>query len=132
MTTLNYDLIGDIHGHAEVLRRLLHEMEYCDDDGAFRHPDRKVIFVGDFVDRGPKQREVLHLARSMCEQTSMPSGEPRPPKSRHARQMPFLAHPTQFERVTLAFGASPLTLPQSPPARCPRPGNRLNQRPMHP
>jgi hypothetical protein len=53
----NYDVIGDIHGHAEVLCRLLREMGYRDDDGVFLHPDRQVIFVGDFVDCGPKQRE---------------------------------------------------------------------------
>jgi hypothetical protein len=62
-----YDLIGDIHGHAEVLRRLLRRMDYRYDDGAFRHPDRRVIFVGDFVDRGPEQLEVLHIAKSMCD-----------------------------------------------------------------
>jgi hypothetical protein len=67
MITGSYDLIGDIHGHAEVLRRLLREMDYREDDGVFRHPDRQVIFVGDFVDRGPEQREVLHIARSMCD-----------------------------------------------------------------
>ncbi|MGE9010681.1 metallophosphoesterase [Leptospira interrogans] len=62
-----YDVIGDIHGHAEVLRRLLRKMEYRDDGGMFGHPDRRVIFVGDFVDRGPEQREVLHIAKGMCE-----------------------------------------------------------------
>ncbi len=63
----NYDLIGDIHGHAEVLSSLLRKMDYRDDDGVFRHADRRVIFVGDFVDRGPEQREVLHIAKSMCD-----------------------------------------------------------------
>jgi hypothetical protein len=67
MITGKYDLIGDIHGHAEVLRRLLRKMDYRDDDGVFRHPDRRVIFVGDFVDRGPEQREVFHIAKSMCD-----------------------------------------------------------------
>lgn len=54
-----YDLIGDIHGDAEVLRRLLRKMQYLEVDGVFWHPDRRVIFVGDFVDRGPDQLEVL-------------------------------------------------------------------------
>ena len=67
MTKEKYDLIGDVHGHADVLRRLLLEMDYREVDGAFRHADRRVIFVGDFVDRGPEQREVLRIARNMCE-----------------------------------------------------------------
>src|ERR1700722_19744994 len=62
-----YDLIGDIHGHAKVLRRLLSRMGYRDDGGVFRHPDRRVIFVGDFVDRGPEQRDVLYIAKTMCD-----------------------------------------------------------------
>lgn len=67
MTIGNYDVIGDIHGHAEVLRRLLQAMGYREDDGVFRHPDRRAIFVGDFIDRGPEQREVLHIAKRMCD-----------------------------------------------------------------
>jgi hypothetical protein len=62
-----YDVIGDIHGYADALRRLLIKLDYSEVDGAFRHESRKVIFVGDFVDRGPEQREVLRIARAMCE-----------------------------------------------------------------
>jgi hypothetical protein len=62
-----YDIIGDIHGHADALRRLLTKLGYSDAKGVFRRPGRKVIFVGDFVDRGPEQREVLRIARTMCE-----------------------------------------------------------------
>jgi Calcineurin-like phosphoesterase len=53
-----YDVIGDIHGHADALRRLLAKMGYAELDGAFRHETSKVIFVGDFVDRGPAQRDI--------------------------------------------------------------------------
>jgi hypothetical protein len=67
MTKHKYDLIGDIHGHAEALIRLLQLMDYRCADGVFRHGDRQVIFVGDFVDRGPAQREVLRIAKSMCD-----------------------------------------------------------------
>jgi diadenosine tetraphosphatase ApaH/serine/threonine PP2A family protein phosphatase len=62
-----YDVIGDIHGHADALRRLLTKLEYSEVDGVFCHATRKVIFVGDFVDRGPEQREVLRIARAMCD-----------------------------------------------------------------
>ena len=52
-----YDLIGDIHGYATPLKQLLTKMGYKEQaDGpeqpdVWQHPDRKVIFLGDFVDR---------------------------------------------------------------------------------
>ena len=66
MTIQGYDLVGDIHGHADALRRLLHKLDYVEVEGVFRHPQREMIFVGDFIDRGPQQREVLRIARAMC------------------------------------------------------------------
>ncbi len=62
-----YDLIGDIHGHAAELRQLLGVMGYRETAGVYRHPDRKVIFLGDFIDRGPDIPGVLAIARSMVE-----------------------------------------------------------------
>src|SRR5271155_4517633 len=67
MTVQGYDLVGDIHGHADPLHRLLEKLDYAEVEGVFRHPQRRMIFVGDFIDRGPQQREVLRIARSMCE-----------------------------------------------------------------
>jgi len=64
-----YDLIGDIHGHADELRALLHHLGYRPDTaGIPRHPaGRQVIFLGDYIDRGPKIRETLQLVRGMVE-----------------------------------------------------------------
>jgi hypothetical protein len=62
-----YDIVGDIHGHAEPLRRLLANLGYAENDGVYRHVDRTMLFVGDFIDRGPEQREVLRIARGMCD-----------------------------------------------------------------
>lgn len=62
-----YDVIGDIHGHATPLKRLLAKMDYVDSDGIWKHPERKVIFLGDFIDRGPEQVESVRIARSMVE-----------------------------------------------------------------
>jgi len=62
----NYNIVGEIHGHAEAPRRLLHKMDYRDDDGIFRHGSRRLIFVGDLIDRVPQQREVLQTAKGMC------------------------------------------------------------------
>jgi hypothetical protein len=63
---LNYDIIGDIHGHADALERLLRKLGYTRRFGVYSHPEkRQVVFVGDFIDRGPKIRETLHLVRDM-------------------------------------------------------------------
>ncbi len=60
-----YDLIGDIHGCAKTLERLLSTLGYRLQAGVWRHPQRMVIFLGDLVDRGPRIRETLHLVRDM-------------------------------------------------------------------
>lgn len=61
------DLIGDIHGHAAKLVALLAGMGYAETDGVWRHPTRKAVFLGDFVDRGPDQVGVYRIARAMIE-----------------------------------------------------------------
>ena len=63
-----YDLIGDIHGHADELVSLLEKLGYTKRQGVYRRPDRKVIFLGDFIDRGPKIREVLETVKPMVEE----------------------------------------------------------------
>ena len=62
-----YDLIGDIHGHADALVKLLHELGYDNHTGVYRHPKRQAVFLGDFIDRGPKIRETLEIVRPMIE-----------------------------------------------------------------
>ena len=60
------DIIGDVHGCYDELRDLLLALGYTVDESADRwhvaHPgNRKVVFVGDLVDRGPKTPSVLKL-----------------------------------------------------------------------
>jgi hypothetical protein len=62
-----YDLIGDIHGHATPLKTLLQLMDYYPENGVWQHPDRKVIFVGDYIDRGPQIRETLQIVKAMVD-----------------------------------------------------------------
>ena len=62
-----YDLIGDIHGCSRTLEALLHQLEYQCVNGAYRHSERQVIFLGDFIDRGPGQREVVEIVRAMIQ-----------------------------------------------------------------
>lgn len=64
---VNYDLIGDIHGHSEPLHELLDKLGYRRDDGVYSHPERQVIFLGDFIDRGADQRGVIDIVRPMID-----------------------------------------------------------------
>ena len=60
-----YDLIGDVHGCAITLERLLQKLGYKKQQGVYQHAKRRVIFVGDIIDRGPRIREALLLVHSM-------------------------------------------------------------------
>ena len=62
-----YDLIGDIHGHHATLVRLLIQLGYTQQDAVWQHPSRKVIFVGDYIDRGPQIKETLDLVKGMTD-----------------------------------------------------------------
>ena len=68
-----FDIIGDIHGCFDELVQLLKELGYeistrSDGETVVQPPQgRKAVFVGDFVDRGPKVAEVLRLVMGMQE-----------------------------------------------------------------
>jgi hypothetical protein len=65
---MNYDIIGDIHGQIEKLEALLKKLGYRIKDGAYRNPAGRVaVFLGDLVDRGPGQVEVINIVRNMIE-----------------------------------------------------------------
>jgi predicted kinase len=57
------DVIGDVHGLYDDLLELLSKLGYIVEQGsAPSHPDgRKLLFLGDFVDRGQQSLEVLEL-----------------------------------------------------------------------
>lgn len=63
----NVDFIGDIHGHADKLEALLLKLDYKRFKKGFKHDFRKVIFVGDYIDRGPNNPRVIELVRSMVD-----------------------------------------------------------------
>ncbi len=66
-----FDIVGDIHGCRAELEALLGELGYAierDDEGraiGARHPERRAVFVGDLVDRGPDTPGVLRLVMGM-------------------------------------------------------------------
>lgn len=113
-----YDLIGDVHGCARSLRALLERLGYARADGVYRHPARRAVFVGDFIDRGPHQREVLDIVRPMVdadtalavmgnhEYNAIAYYTPKPEGDGHLR--PRSAKNTRQHRVFLdAFGDRP-------------------------
>ena len=63
-----FDIIGDVHGcHGELIS-LLDRLGYDTTSDPIHHPDgRRVIFLGDLVDRGPGVAEVLDVAMSMVD-----------------------------------------------------------------
>ena len=55
--------IGDIHGRLDLMSQLLEQIT----KDAARHPgdlERKLVFLGDYVDRGPESRGVVEVLRS--------------------------------------------------------------------
>lgn len=63
-----YDIIGDIHGEFEKLAALLALLGYEESGGVHSHPTgRRAVFVGDLIDRGPRQLDVLRTVRAMID-----------------------------------------------------------------
>lgn len=57
------DIVGDIHGELQPLLQLLRHLGY---DARGNHPQgRTLVFVGDFVDRGPDSPGVIGLVRQL-------------------------------------------------------------------
>lgn len=60
------DIIGDIHGEYDALERLLHHLGYT---SMGTHPQgRKIVFIGDFCDRGPSSVSVIELVQHLMAQ----------------------------------------------------------------
>jgi hypothetical protein len=62
-----YDIIGDIHGHLDELVSLLIKLGYTLQNGIWKNGNRIPVFVGDYIDRGPKIFETLKLVRDLTE-----------------------------------------------------------------
>lgn len=62
-----FDFIGDIHGYADKLIELLEKLGYTNNRVGYSHSTRKVLFIGDYIDRGPKIRETLRIVKQMVD-----------------------------------------------------------------
>lgn len=61
-----YDIIGDVHGRADALHRLLSLLGYGRRGASWFHSEgRQLIFLGDLIDVGPEQRETLETVRAL-------------------------------------------------------------------
>mgnify|MGYP001235101034 CR=1 FL=1 len=69
MAVEGYDIVGDVHGHADKLEGLLRKMGYSPRRRGYRPPlGRQLVFLGDLIDGGPEQVRVLEIARSMMDE----------------------------------------------------------------
>lgn len=60
------DVVGDVHGEIDALKTLVANLGY-DKDG--NHPEgRKLVFVGDLVDRGPDSPAVIKFVKHLIDQ----------------------------------------------------------------
>jgi calcineurin-like phosphoesterase family protein len=66
---MQWDIIPDIHGQSEKLRTRLTALGYLSKGNVWHHTetDRKAVFLGDFIDRGPDNADVINIVRNMVD-----------------------------------------------------------------
>ena len=57
--------IGDVHGNYEGLVEILHAAELIGEDGSWSAGNTTLVQLGDFLDRGPRTREIMDLFRRL-------------------------------------------------------------------
>jgi serine/threonine protein phosphatase 1 len=84
-------VVGDIHGHAAKLRSLLPQLKEK------ARPGDALVFVGDYIDRGPESRGVVELV--LAEQTGAWEGPVTTLKGNHeAMMLDFISPQPQFAK----------------------------------
>lgn len=63
------DIIPDIHGQAEKLRTALKNLGWRRNGTTWLHSerDRQIVFLGDFIDRGPENAAVIRIVRELMD-----------------------------------------------------------------
>lgn len=93
-----FDIIGDLHGCLEELKKLLVQLGYRRRFGYYYHPaGRKAIFLGDLTDRGPHSLKTFWLVKEMFD-----SGNALYVPGNHCRK---LARYLEGRRLLLAHGS---------------------------
>lgn len=57
------DIVGDVHGYIDELHALLSHLGY--DRSGFHPEHRRLVFLGDLIDRGPDSPAVVRLVRQL-------------------------------------------------------------------
>ncbi|WP_308205481.1 metallophosphoesterase [Mycolicibacterium setense] len=65
-----FDIFGGVHGCADKLKGLLTKLGYKCGDGLCWQSSRQAVFVGDLIDRGRQQLEVLRIVKPMVDNGS--------------------------------------------------------------
>lgn len=63
------DIIPDIHGQAGKLIFALHQLGWRNERLGWHHhdPNRSIVFLGDYIDRGPENARVIKIVRSLVD-----------------------------------------------------------------
>ena len=66
---ISYTIIPDIHGQFAKLDALLTKLGWRKERLLWRRPanDQHLVFLGDFIDRGPENRRVLETVRDLVD-----------------------------------------------------------------
>jgi hypothetical protein len=62
------DIVGDVHGNFDALERLGRELGYEVERGWAHPAGRRLVFVGDLIDRGAKSFEVASLVKCLVDE----------------------------------------------------------------
>jgi serine/threonine protein phosphatase 1 len=94
--------VGDIHGRADLLVLLLDQIK-ADAAASVGAKKKTIVFVGDYIDRGPGSRRVVDLLRG-----ALPTGfDARFLKGNHEEMMlKFLEDPSFLEHWRINGGAA--------------------------
>lgn len=68
-------VIGDVHGHAEILRQLLRDAELIAADGSWTGGAARLAVLGDLVDRGPDGIGVIDTLMRLETEAAQRGGE---------------------------------------------------------
>ena len=64
-----YTFIGDVHGQAPTLKALLDKLGWTRRNGHLKPRGREhLVFVGDLIDRGPRNLQTVEIVRELVEQ----------------------------------------------------------------